>query len=264
MPTEEAAPAEMIKLSVDAHGIATLLLNRPDRLNAFTVAMIRQWEAALAKAAADPAVKVVVLTGAGRAFCAGGDVEDFSEVGQGDAMARKNYLWTCIHNIVSILERLDKPVIAAINGPARGAGLDMALMCDLRLAARSATLAESYISMGLIAGDAGTWFLPRLIGTARALELFWTGEAISAEEAHRIGMVNRIVADDQLMDATYGLARRIASQAPEAVKFFKRAVHQGLEMPLRAHLDMVSSHMSVLMETADHKQRAQAFLKRKT
>src|SRR5690606_8434536 len=132
----------------------------------------------------------------------------------------KNYLWKHVHRIVLTLERADKPVIAAINGLARGAGLDMALMCDLRIMAESATLAESYINMGLIAGDAGTYFLPRIVGTARALELFWTGRVLDAHEAERIGIANRVVADDRLVEAVTETARIIAAQPQEAVRMF--------------------------------------------
>ena len=139
----------------------------------------------------------------------------------------------------------------------------MALMCDLRIAAESAVFAESYINMGIIAGDGGTFFLPRLIGTARALELFWTGREVSAAEAVQLGFVNQVTADEELASATASLARQIASQPQEAIRCFKRAVYQGMNMALPAHLDMVSSHMAVLQGTAEHQDRIQAFLDRK-
>jgi enoyl-CoA hydratase/carnithine racemase len=154
-------------------------------------------------------------------------------------------------------------VIAAINGAARGAGLDMALMCDLRIMARSATLAETYINVGLIAGDGGTYYLPRLIGIPRALELFWTGRVVDADEAERIGLVSRVVADEALMPVTYELARAIAAQPFEAVRAYKRAVYQGMTMSLDAHLDMVSSHTSLLRDTPEHRERVEAFLQRR-
>jgi enoyl-CoA hydratase/carnithine racemase len=161
------------------------------------------------------------------------------------------------------MERMDKPTIAAINGAARGAGLDMALMCDLRTMADSATVAESYINVGLIAGDGGTYYLPRIIGLPRALELFWTGRAIDAAEAERIGLVNNVAPLDQLMKVTYDLARAIASQPFEAVRAYKRSVYQGMNMPLGAHLDMVSSHTSILRDTPEHRAKVAAFLDRK-
>ena len=255
--------SESMLLARDPHGVATLTMNRPDKLNAFDVPMIELWHRLLVEACADPAVKVIVLTGAGRAFCAGGDVDSFLDFRRWDSLERKNYLWKHVHRIVFELDRAEKPVIAAINGLARGAGLDMALMCDMRIMAESATLAESYINMGLIAGDAGTYFLPRLIGTARALELFWTGRTVGAEEAERIGLVNRVVPDDRFAGAVSETARAIAAQPQEAVRMFKRAVYQGLFTPLAAHLDMVSSHMAVAMDTAEHKARVDAFLQRR-
>ncbi len=253
-----------ILLNKQPDGVATITLNRPDRLNAFNRDMIVRWHAALVDVFADPEVRVVVITGAGRAFCAGGDItEDLADMHELDSMARKNYLWEHVHKIVMAIDRGDKPVIAAVNGPARGAGMDMTLMCDMRIAAASASFAESYINFGLIAGDAGTYFLPRLIGAARALELFWTGRTVSSEEAERIGLVNRVVPDDELHDAVMQMARQIAGQSSEAIRMYKRVVYQSLTLPLMTHLDMVSSHMAVLEDTPGHKQRIEAFFQEK-
>jgi len=255
--------SESMLLATDADGVATLTMNRPDKLNAFDVPMIDLWTRLLGEACEDPAVKVIVLTGAGRAFCAGGDVDSFLDFRRWNSMERKNYLWKHVHRIVLTLERAEKPVIAAINGLARGAGLDMALMCDLRYMASSATLAESYINMGLIAGDAGTYFLPRIVGAARALELFWTGRSIDAAEAERTGIANRVVPDDQLIPTVMQTARAIAAQPQEAIRCFKRAVYQSYSMPLAAHLDMVSSHMAVVIDTPDHRAKVDEFLARR-
>ena len=144
---------------------------------------------------------------------------------------------------------MDKPTIAAINGTARGAGMDMALMCDLRVMSDTASLAETYIDVGLIAGDGGSWYLPRLIGCPRALELLWTGRVVESIEAARIGLVNHVVPHEELMMRATSLASSIAAQSAEAVRMYKRAVCQGLSMPLDAHLDMVSSHISILRDT---------------
>ncbi len=255
--------SESMLLATDDCGVATLTMNRPDKLNAFDVPMIDLWHRLLVQACEDPAVKVIVLTGAGRAFCAGGDIDSFLDFRRWDSLERKDYLWKHVHRIVFALERAEKPVIAAINGLARGAGLDMALMCDMRIMAQSATLAESYINMGLVAGDAGTYFLPRIVGTARALELFWTGRVVGADEAERIGLANRVVADDAFADAVTQTARSIAAQPQEAIRMFKRAVYQSLWMPLAAHLDMVSSHMSVIIDTPEHKAKVDEFLRRR-
>jgi len=247
-----------------AEGVLTLTLKRPDQMNAFTATMMNELLDAADRADADDAVRCVVVTGAGRAFCAGGDVDSFMDFRRWDSMERKNYLWKHVHKIVLALERMEKPVIAAINGLARGAGMDMALMCDLRIMSESATLAESYINMGLIAGDAGTYFLPRIIGAARALELFWTGRTVTAQEAERMGIANRVVPDDQLKSVVTETARSIAAQPQEAVRCFKRAVYQSFSMPLAAHLDMVSSHMAVVIDTPEHRAKVDAFLQRRS
>lgn len=249
--------------SVDADGIATLTLNRPEKYNAFTKDMIGQWASHLERFESDDAMKVLVLTGAGKAFCSGGDIGAQKERAKNDAVERKNFLWRHVHKIALLMERIDKPTICALNGAARGAGLDMALMCDLRIMSEAATLAESYINVGLIAGDGGTYYLPRLIGMPRALELFWTGRPVDAAEAERIGIVNRAVAADQLMAVTYDLARAIARQPFEAVRAYKRAAMQGMSMTLAAHLDMVSSHTSILRDTPEHRAKVEAFLQRK-
>jgi enoyl-CoA hydratase/carnithine racemase len=253
----------LILFDTDDHGVATITLNRPEKYNAFTKDMINRWAEILEQCETDPSIKVVVLTGAGKAFCTGGDINAQKDRANNDALERKDFLWRHVHKIAFIMERMDKPTIAAINGAARGAGLDMALMCDLRTMADTATLAESYINVGLIAGDGGTYYLPRIIGLPRALELFWTGRAIDAAEAERIGLVNNVVPADQLMAATYQLARAIAAQPFEAVRAYKRAVYQGMNMPLAAHLDMVSSHTSILRDTPEHRAKVAAFLDRK-
>lgn len=257
------AAEELVLFDIDDHGVATITLNRPEKYNAFTKDMIVRWGTLLEQCENDPKIKVLVLTGVGKAFCSGGDVSAQKERAKNDALERKDFLWRHVHKIAFIMERMDKPTIAAINGAARGAGLDMALMCDLRLMADSATVAESYINVGLIAGDGGTYYLPRIIGLPRALELFWTGRAIGAAEADRIGLVNNVVPYDELMPAAYKLAHAIAAQPFEAVRAYKRSVYQGMSMTLSTHLDMVSSHTSILRDTPEHRERVAAFLERK-
>ena len=239
-------------------GIATITLNRPERLNAFNREMIDLWLAALQDAQVNDDVQVVVVTGAGRAFCSGGDVGAMAERDQVRGLDHKRWL-EVIHRIPLELERIDKPVIAALNGAAVGAGLDMALMCDLRFAAEGARFSEGYVKVGLIPGDGGTYFLPRLVGAAKALELFWTGDFVDAQEALRIGLVNRVVPPDQLMPTVYEFAGRIAKGPSAAIRATKRAVYQGMRMDLRTHLDMISSHMAFIRQTEDHKEGVQAF-----
>jgi enoyl-CoA hydratase/carnithine racemase len=242
-----------------AEGIAEIVLDRPERRNAFTFEMIDAWAAALADARTNPAVSVVIVTGAGEAFCSGGDIVEMEERLAQSPAQRKAELHERIQRIPLALADLDKPVIAALNGVATGAGLDLALMCDLRLAARSARFAETYIKVGLVPGAGGAHFLPRLVGTAKALELFWTGDFIDAAEAERIGMVNRVVDDDALMSETRHLAARIAKAPTQTVRMIKRAVLGGMANDLRTNLDLISSHYAVVTASENHREAVRRF-----
>ena len=238
--------------------IATITLNRPDKLNAFTGPMIDGWAKSLADAQADPEVNVVVVTGAGRAFCAGGDV---ARMGQGEPtqLDHKNMLWEGVHRVPKTLETVDKPVIAMVNGLAVGAGMGMTVMCDVRIAAQSARFSTGYVRVGLVPGDGDTFFLPRLVGPAKALELLWTADFIEAPEALRLGIVQRVVPDAELRDATYAFARQIADGPQVPIRMFKRLVYQSMKLDLRTHLDLVSSHMAIVRQTDDHKEGVAAF-----
>ena len=238
--------------------IATITLNRPDKLNAFTGPMIDAWARALAQAQADEQVHVVVVTGAGRAFCAGGDVARMGE-GQPTALEHKNMLWEHIHRIPKTLEAMDKPVIAMVNGLAVGAGMGMCLMCDVRIAADAARFSTGYVRVGLVPGDGDTYFLPRLVGPAKALELLWTADFIDAAEALRLGIVNRVVPAADLREATWAFARQVADGPQIPIRMIKRLVYQSLRLDLRTHLDLVSSHMAIVRQTADHAEGVAAF-----
>jgi enoyl-CoA hydratase/carnithine racemase len=229
-----------------ADRVATIRLNRPERKNAFTMEMVDAWAEALDEVHHDPAVRVLVLTGTGDTFCSGVDLERRLDGTVATPLSRKQILSERVHRIPLLMESLDKPVIAAINGPAVAAGLDMALMCDIRIMARSARLSEGYIKIGLVPGDGGCYYLPRLVGTARALELLLTGDFIGAEEAARIGLVNRVVDDADLEQEVQALARRIADNPPVAVALTKRAVYQSMRTDLRTSLDLISSHTAVV------------------
>ncbi len=205
--------------------IATITLNRPDKLNAFTGSMIDAWARALAEAQADDNVNVVIVTGAGRAFCSGGDVGRMRQ-GEPSALDGKNSLWEGVHRVPKTLEAMDKPVIAMVNGLAVGAGMGMCVMCDMRVAAESARFSTGYVRVGLVPGDGDTYFLPRLVGAAKALELLWTADFIEAPEAHRLGIVQRVVPDAQLREVTYALARQIADGPQIPMRMIKRLVYQ--------------------------------------
>jgi enoyl-CoA hydratase/carnithine racemase len=242
-----------------ADGIGTILLNRPHRKNAFTLDMIDTWAEALRDARTDPDVRVVVLTGAGDAFCSGVDLNRRQDATPATPLERKENLTERIHRIPLALEDLDKPVIAAINGVAVGAGMDMALMCDMRIMARSARLSEGYVRVGLVPGDGGCYYLPRLVGTAKALELLLTGDFIDAEEAGRLGIANHVVDDADLAGAVHTLARKIADGPPVAIRTIKRAVYQSARSDLRTALDLISSHMAVVTSTQDSAEALAAF-----
>ncbi len=253
---------QCINLAIADDGVAVIELDRPDRLNAFNRQMVVEWREALDQMADDSRVRAIVLTGAGRAFCAGGDADDMTDMQSASNVERKEYLRS-IQKIPLAMERLSQPIIAAVNGTARGAGLDMALMCDIRFCGVSSTFAESYINMGVISGDGGTWFLPRVIGVSRALELLWTGRAVDAVEAERIGMVDHVVADGEVLVEALKLARLIAAQPPQAIALTKRAVYHGLTGTLAGHLDMISSHMAVVFDTPEFNERLNAFKARR-
>jgi enoyl-CoA hydratase/carnithine racemase len=238
--------------------IATITLNRPDKMNAFTGPMIERWAGSLQEAQRDPDVNVVVVTGAGKAFCSGGDVGRMRD-GEPTPLDNKNGLWERIHNVPKTLEAMDKPVIAMVNGVAVGAGMGMSLMCDMRIASDAARFSTGYVRVGLVPGDGDTYFLPRLIGTARALELLWTADFIEAPQALELGIVNRVVPAAKLAEETYALARRIADGPQIPIRMIKRLVYQSMRLDLRTHLDLVSSHMAVVRDTADHKEGVQAF-----
>ena len=238
--------------------VATITLNRPDKLNAFTGPMIDAWANALGEAQADESVNVVVVTGAGRAFCAGGDVSRMKD-GEPTPLDGKNGLWLNIHRVPKTLEIMDKPVIAMVNGLAVGAGMGMSVMCDVRIASDAARFSTGYVKVGLVPGDGDTYFLPRLVGAAKALELLWTADFIEAPEALRLGIVQRIVPAAELTKETYALAAQIANGPQIPIRMIKRLVYQSLKLDLRTHLDLVSSHMGLVRSTADHAEGVAAF-----
>jgi enoyl-CoA hydratase/carnithine racemase len=243
-----------------ADRIATITLDRPERMNAFTFEMIDAWTAALVECRRNDAVRVVIVTGAGKAFCSGGDIVEMKDRLKNPPAQRKNELFNRIQRIPLALEDLDKPVLVAVNGVATGAGMDMALMGDIRYAAESARFAETYVKVGLVPGAGGAHFLPRIVGTAKALELFWTADFIDAAEALRIGLVNKVLPDAALMPFVRGVAAKIAEAPALSVRFIKRAVQQGMRSDLRSNLDLISSHYAVVTAGADHREAVEAFI----
>ncbi|MGH8069960.1 MAG: enoyl-CoA hydratase/isomerase family protein [Candidatus Entotheonellia bacterium] len=213
-------------------GVATITLNRPQILNAFTPVMIDEWVQAIEAAKLDPEVRVVIVTGAGRGFCSGADVRSFREREhtEGNSVVDGRYwLQHSVHRVPLALRTMDKPYIAAVNGPAAGAGMDMASMADIRIASETARFAMSYANVGIVPGDGGCYYLPRIIGVARALDLIWTGRTIDAQEALQIGYVSQVVPPDRLIDTVMAYAKKLAKGPQVALELAKRLVYEGLE-----------------------------------
>jgi enoyl-CoA hydratase/carnithine racemase len=244
--------------------IATITLNRPKVMNAFTLDMIDQWAEALDEYRRDDSVHAVVLTAAGdRAFCSGVDLAALDAMDASKSINRKNLLWDHIYKIALTVDQMDKPLIAAVNGSAVGAGMDMALMCDIRFASETARFSEGYIRVGLVPGDGGAYYLPKLVGMAKALELMWTGDFISANEAKELGIVNQVYYPNELMEKTMEFAERIVNSPTIAIRMIKRAVYQSAKLELRTALDLISSHFSIVRDTDDHREALAAMIEKR-
>ena len=245
-----------------AHGVTVARLNRPEKKNALSEEMLDLLRDALQSANEDSQVGCFVITGAGDAFCSGGDLgrrSAESAAGEPTPLERRTRLQKVTHKVALAVEQFEKPLIAAVNGAAVGAGMDLALMCDLRVASSSARFSEGYIRVGLLPGNGGCYFLPRLVGTARALELLWTGDFVAAEEALAIGLVNHVYSDVELMQQTLELAKRLAGAPPIQVRDIKKLTYQSLRTDLRTSLESVAANMAVVQSTADYKEAIQAF-----
>lgn len=252
--------------------IATITLNRPDSFNAFSEEMIINWIHALEEVRDNDDIRAVVLKGNGKSFCAGGDVKamtsgkgffDSEEDFTSTALARKNSLWKRIQRIPLLLEEIDKPIIAQMHGYALGAGLDMALMCDIRIAADTTKVAESYINVGLVPGDGGAYYLPRLVGTDHALDMLWTARILTAAEAKEIGMLTYVVPEQELDAFVAQYVAKIASQPAEVVRIMKRAVYQSQTMSLRSSLDYISSKMGIVTELPSYEEGVRAVIEKR-
>jgi len=249
-------------------GIATITLNRPESRNSLTPAMMKGLAEALPRLAADPAVRVVVLTGAGRAFCAGGDVKSFAARAGGGAVAvesfedRVNDLRSRME-MVRWLHEMPKPTLAVIPGPAAGAGLSMALACDMRIAADDAKMTTAFSKVGLSGDFGGSYFLNQLVGAARARQMYFTAEVVKADEALRIGLVNRVVPYEQLDKAAADYAQELLALPTIAVGYMKKNLNTGLRSNLSDVLDSEATNMIRTFETQDHKGAAKAFVEKR-
>ncbi|MCA0043372.1 enoyl-CoA hydratase/isomerase family protein [Celeribacter litoreus] len=241
------------------NGVATITINRPEKRNSFHDDMVRQWVAWLDECKTRDDVKVIVFTGTENSFSAGGDTSRFKDKAEQTPLQAKEGMTRNTQSLARKVAEIDKPIIAAINGMAVGGGLDVALMCDVRLMTASARVAETYAKMGLIPGVGGAWFLPRIIGTSAALDMFWTSRWVEADEALSLGLVNRVFPDESFRDDVTAYAEQIAAAAPMSVRMIKRMVLQSLNTDLHSHLDTLSSHIALVRTSDDHKEAVAAF-----
>jgi enoyl-CoA hydratase/carnithine racemase len=244
--------------------VATITLNRPEVMNALTREMYAELEEAFRDAHRDPEVRCVVLTGAGRAFCSGDDVKQIMLGEQRDATV------TRVRDVrprptpaaAAVLE-CDKPVIAAVNGPAVGWGMDLTLFCDIRIASENAKFGELFIKRGLVADIGGLWRLPRVVGPSKAAELLFTGDVIDAREAERIGLVSRVVAAGELMTAAGDMARKIAANPPIAMRYMKEGLRKSAHASMQEMGEYVGNSLAYLFTTEDHREGAMSFVERR-
>jgi 2-(1,2-epoxy-1,2-dihydrophenyl)acetyl-CoA isomerase len=239
-----------------ADAVATLTLDRPDALNSLTVPLKEELARTLRSLARDPAVRVVVLTGAGRAFCAG---QDLRERQQPDAAPLATEVRERYNPIILSMRRLEKPIIGAINGVAAGAGASIAFACDIRIAAEGASFILAFGRIGLVPDSGASWFLPRLVGPARATELALTNDPLSAADAERIGLVSRVVPADALAGEAHALAIRLAAGAPIALALTKRALNRSFDASLEDQLEYEAALQGIAGATDDHREGIDAF-----
>jgi enoyl-CoA hydratase/carnithine racemase len=245
--------------------IATITLNRPDRLNAISGKMLAQLSERLVEADRDPGVRAVIVTGAGRGFCAGLDLVDASSGSGIGSQSGPQFPPTLDLRDAppTVLHAMDKPTLCALNGGAAGYGMDLALGCDIRVAAESAKLAPAFARRGVLPESGGTWILPRLLGWAKASEIIFTGRTLQAAECLELGLVNRVVADELLMKETRALAEEIAANAPMAVQASKRMMRMGLSEEFPEHVHHVYLQLIPLFASKDFREGMKAFLEKR-
>ena len=238
-------------------GVCTITLNRPDRLNAINYQLATDLDEVLTEIEEDDEARTVILTGAGRGFCASADIKDMADPNAKPLPIGKRYTF------FNKLEDLEKPVIAAINGPCNGGGLEIALCCDFRIASEAANLGLGEVKLGVIPAGGGTARLPRLIGPGRAKEFLYFGNRIDGKEAYDIGLVNRVVPPDELMPEAKRWAAELAERPPLSLKMLKYCVNLGMQMDLLGAIDYEGRCAAVLRNTEDHKEGVTAFVEKR-
>ena len=259
--------ADYVDLTYEMQGqVALITLNRPERLNALSEGMTRSIAQAFRDAQADDEVRVVVVTGAGRGFCSGADLRQRSLAegrdqpeGELAKIAQRRYNLRGIHASARAVQALDKPYIAAVNGAAAGAGMDLASMADIRFAGSEAKFTQAFTKVGIVAGDGGGYYLPRIVGMAQALELLWTSRLIDAQEALSIGYVSRVIEAEKLLPETLEFAQEIAAAPPIAVQYIKQLCYQSMHTDLDTSLRMSQYMQTIAAHTEDAMEGPRAF-----
>ncbi len=244
--------------------VQTITLNRPDSLNAFNDLMLKELTKAVRAVEKDPAVRCLVITGAGRGFSSGQDLAEVRERYNSDQpLELGSHLRAMYNPLIMKIRTIEKPVIASVNGVAAGAGCSFALACDIRIAAESASFIEAFIKVGLVPDSGSTFMLPRLIGVSRAMEMAFTGRKIKTDEALRIGLVNQVVPDDQLAEETAKFARKLADLPTRAIGLTKRAINAAWRADLETQLDYEAMLQTTAGQTQDHREGVTAFLEKR-
>ncbi|MBI3993376.1 MAG: enoyl-CoA hydratase/isomerase family protein [Candidatus Lambdaproteobacteria bacterium] len=257
--------ADIVKIEIDAH-VGMLTLNRPARLNALSDAMREGILSALQGFDADPEVRAVLVTGAGRAFCAGGDVKQMRErldAPAGPLLDRPRRRIPANVHVIQLMRRMGVPIIAAINGPAVAAGMNLALACDLRIASDQAIFGEAFVKRGAPPAWGGTYFLPRLVGPAKASELIFSGDVFDAAEALRLGIVNRVVPHERFWEEALGWARQLAAGPTMAIGLAKRNIYTNLDVGLAAALDNETYAIEAARHSEDNAEGIRSFVEKR-
>lgn len=254
-------------LITEEDGVATLTLNMPELRNPITDAdMVAEICAAMAWLNANQSIRCAILTGAGKAFSSGGNLKhmrDKEGIFGGDAIAVRNAYREGIQKVAKAVWNVEIPMIAAVNGPAYGAGCDLTLFCDMRVASETAVFAENFVNVGIISGDGGAWILPRQVGLARAAEMAFTADPIDAQTALAWGLVSRVTAPEDLMDTAMSLARRVARNPPRQLRLTKRLMREGTIASLDQVLELSAAYQGAVHQTEDHAEAVAALLERR-
>jgi enoyl-CoA hydratase/carnithine racemase len=248
--------------------VVVITLNRPERMNAISKDMLDQLSAKVTEANKDPDVRCIVLTGNGRGFCAGLDLVDVAgggigSGGSGSGSNRPKQLFDLRDAPVNVMWNIDTPMVCALNGAAAGYGMDLALLCDMRVAAESAKMAAVTAKRNVVPESGGTWLLPRLIGWAKAAELYYRGRVVGAQECLEIGLVNTIVPDDKCLETAMEWAQEIADNAPMAVQTTKRMMRMGLEQSYDTSVDHLMVHLNGMFQSEDFQEGVKSFLEKR-